>query len=109
MINENKIVGLYIDSVLHQTIIKYTMLVIYKGGLLYKSPRFKLNIDEIQDLSAYSGSRMIEFYIKDTILETFTEEQYILMSKEDIDLASEQIEFLKKFIQRDLRINLILS
>ena len=106
--NENKIVGLYIEESIS---IRYAILVIYKGGLLYKSTKFKLNIDEINDMASYYG-RMIEFYIKDRILENCSEEQYILMTKEDIDIASEQIYYLKHFklsIQRDITINSILN
>ena len=43
------------------------------------------------------------------IIKEFKEEQYTLMSKEDIDLASSQIEYLKVSIQRDKKINEILN
>ena len=44
-----------------------------------------------------------------SIIKEFKEEQYTLMSKVDIDLASSQIEYLKVSIQRDKKINEILN
>jgi phosphorylcholine metabolism protein LicD len=68
---------------------------------------FRLSREAVQDLKAYSYD--IESHIMSSIIKEFKEEQYTLMSKEDIDLASSQIEYLKVSILRDSKINEILN
>lgn len=102
----NKIVGLY-GITTEATFQTSSRLVIYKDDLLYHSPSIRLSREAVQDLKAYSFD--IESHIMSTIIKEFKEEQYTLMSKEDIDLASSQIEYLKVTIQRDRKINEILN
>jgi hypothetical protein len=51
----------------------------------------------------------IEIQITSTILKEYKLEQYTLMNESDIQKASEQIEYLKKVILRDKKINEILN
>ena len=102
----NRIVGLY--SVMTEATFQTSCrLVIYKDNLLYQSPSVRLSSEAVEDLKAYSFD--IESHIMSSIIKEFKEEQYTLMSKEDIDLASSQIEYLKISIQRDKKINEILN
>lgn len=102
----NKIVGLY-GITTEATFQTSSRLVIYKDDLLYHSPSIRLSREAVEDLKAYSFD--IESHIMSTIIKEFKEEQYTLMLKEDIDLASSQIEYLKVSIQRDRKINEILN
>jgi len=102
----NRIVGLYTiitESSFHTS----SRLVIYKDNLLYHSPLIKLSRESVEDLKVYSFD--IESHIMSTILKDFKEDDYRLMTKDDIDLASDQIEYLKVSIQRDKKINDILN
>jgi len=102
----NRIVGLY-SVVKEATFQTSSRLIIYKDNLLYHSPSIRLSREAVEDLKAYSFD--IESHIMSSIIKEFKEEQYTLMSKEDIDLASSQIEYLKVSIQRDKKINEILN
>ena len=102
----NRIVGLY-SVMTEATFQTSSRLVIYKDNLLYHSPSIRLSREAVEDLKAYSFD--IESHIMSSIIKEFKEEQYTLMSKEDIDLASSQIEYLKVSIQRDKKINEILN
>ena len=102
----NRIVGLY-SIMTEATFQTSSRLIIYKDNLLYHSPSIRLSREAIEDLKAYSYD--IESHIMSSIIKEFKEEQYTLMSKEDIDLASSQIEYLKVTIQRDKKINEILN
>lgn len=102
----NRIVGLY-SIMTEATFQTSSRLIIYKDNLLYHSPSIRLSREAIEDLKAYSYD--IESRIMSSIIKEFKEEQYTLMSKEDIDLASSQIEYLKVSIQRDKKINEILN
>ena len=102
----NRIVGLY-STMTEATFQTSSRLIIYKDNLLYHSPSIRLSREAVQDLKAYSFD--IESHIMSSIIKEFKEEQYTLMSKEDIDLASSQIEYLKVSIQRDKKINEILN
>ena len=102
----NRIVGLY-SIMTEATFQTSSRLIIYKDNLLYHSPSIRLSREAIEDLKAYSYD--IESHIMSSIIKEFKEEQYTLMSKEDIDLASSQIEYLKVSIQRDKKINEILN
>ena len=102
----NRIVGLY-SVMTEATFQTSSRLIIYKDNLLYHSPSIRLSREAIEDLKAYSYD--IESHIMSSIIKEFKEEQYTLMSKEDIDLASSQIEYLKVSIQRDKKINEILN
>ena len=102
----NRIVGLY-SVMTEATFQTSSRLIIYKDNLLYHSPSIRLSREAVEDLKAYSYD--IESHIMSSIIKEFKEEQYTLMSKEDIDLASSQIEYLKVSIQRDKKINEILN
>ena len=102
----NRIVGLY-STMKEATFQTSSRLIIYKDNLLYHSPSIRLSREAVQDLKAYSFD--IEEHVMSSIIKEFKEEQYTLMSKEDIDLASSQIEYLKVSIQRDKKINVILN
>jgi hypothetical protein len=102
----NRIVGLY-SVMTEATFQASSRLVIYKNNLLYHSPSIRLSREAVQDLKAYSFD--IESHIMSSIIKEFKEEQYTLMSKKDIDLASSQIEYLRVSILRDSKINEILS
>ena len=102
----NRIVGLY-SVMTEATFQTSSRLIIYKDNLLYHSPSIRLSREAVQDLKAYSFD--IEAHVMSSIIKEFKEEQYTLMSKEDIDLASSQIEYLKVSIQRDKKINEILN
>ena len=102
----NRIVGLY-SVMTEATFQTSSRLIIYKDNLLYHSPSIRLSSEAVQDLKAYSLD--IESHIMSSIIKEFKEEQYTIMSKEDIDLASSQIEYLKVSIQRDKKINEILN
>lgn len=102
----NRIVGLY-SVMTEATFQTSSRLIIYKDNLLYHSPSIRLSREAVEDLKAYSYD--IESHIMSSIIKEFKEEQYTLMSKEDIDLASSQIEYLKVTIQRDKKINEILN
>lgn len=102
----NRIVGLY-SVMTEATFQTSSRLVIYKDNLLYHSPSIRLSRESVEDLKAYSYD--IESHIMSSIIKEFKEEQYTLMSKEDIDLASSQIEYLKVSILRDSKINEILN
>jgi len=102
----NRIVGLY-SIMTEATFQTSSRLVIYKDNLLYHSPSIRLSREAVEDLKAYSYD--IESHIMSSIIKEFKEEQYTLMSKENIDLASSQIEYLKVSIQRDKKINEILN
>ena len=102
----NRIVGLY-SVMTEATFQTSSRLIIYKDNLLYHSPSIRLSREAVEDLKAYSFD--IESHIMSSIIKEFKEEQYTLMSKEDIDLASSQIEYLKVTIQRDKKINEILN
>jgi hypothetical protein len=102
----NRIVGLY-SVMTEATFQTSSRLIIYKDNLLYHSPSIRLSREAVEDLKAYSFD--IESHIMSSIIKEFKEEQYTLMSKEDIDLASSQIEYLKISIQRDKKINEILN
>ena len=102
----NRIVGLY-SVMTEATFQTSSRLVIYKDNLLYHSPSIRLSREAVEDLKAYSFD--IESHIMSSIIKEFKEEQYTLMSKEDIDLASSQIEYLKVSILRDSKINEILN
>ena len=101
----NRIVGLY-SVMTEATFQTSSRLIIYKDNLLYHSPSIRLSREAVEDLKAYSYD--IESHMS-SIIKEFKEEQYTLMSKEDIDLASSQIEYLKISIQRDKKINEILN
>jgi hypothetical protein len=102
----NRIVGLY-GITTEATFQTSCRLVIYKDNLLYHSPSIRLSREAVEDLKAYSFD--IESHIMSSIIKEFKEEQYTLMSKKDIDLASSQIEYLRVSILRDSKINEILS
>ena len=102
----NRIVGLY-SVMTEATFQTSSRLIIYKDNLLYHSPSIRLSREAVEDLKAYSYD--IESHIMSSIIKEFKEEQYTLMSKENIDLASSQIEYLKVSIQRDKKINEILN
>jgi hypothetical protein len=102
----NRIVGLYVITT-EATFRTSSRLVVYKDNLLYHSPSVRLSREDVQDLRAYSFD--IESHIMSSIIKEFKEEQYTLMSKKDIDLASSQIEYLRVSILRDSKINEILS
>jgi hypothetical protein len=103
----NRVVGLY--GVMNDTTFRTSSrLVIYKDNLLYHSPSTRLSLEDIQDVKAYNNIDL-ESYIMSTIIKEFKEEDYTLMSRGDIDLASSQIEYLRVTIQRDRKINEILN
>ena len=102
----NRIVGLY-SVMTEATFQTSSRLIIYKDNLLYHSPSIRLSREAVEDLKAYSFD--IESHIMSSIIKEFKEEQYTPMSKEDIDLASSQIEYLRVTIQRDKKINEILN
>jgi hypothetical protein len=102
----NNIVGLY-SVMTEATFQTSSRLVIYKDNLLYHSPSIRLSREAVEDLKAYSFD--IESHIMSSIIKEFKEVQYTLMTKEDIDLASSQIEYLKVSILRDSKINEILN
>jgi len=108
----NRIVGLY-SVMTEATFQTSSRLVIYKDNLLYHSPSIRLSREAVEDLKAVTCvptySFDIESHIMSSIIKEFKEEQYTLMSKEDIDLASSQIEYLKVSILRDNKINEILN
>ena len=102
----NRIVGLY--SVMTEASFQTSSrLVICKDNLLYHSPCIRLSREAVQDLKAYGFD--IEAHVMSSIIKEFKEEQYTLMTKEDIYLASSQIEYLKVSILRDSKINEILN
>jgi hypothetical protein len=68
-----------------------------------------MSAEMVQDLRAYMPQEDIEIQITSTILKEYKLEQYTLMNESDIQKASEQIEYLKKVILRDKKINEILK
>lgn len=110
MMNEDlkNIVGLYniMDEV---TFRPKSRLVRYIDGQLFHSPILNMSAEMVQDLRAYMPQEDIEIQITSTILKEYKLEQYTLMNESDIQKASEQIEYLKKVILRDKKINEILN
>jgi hypothetical protein len=102
----NRVVGLY-GVMTDTTFQTSSRLVIYKDNLLYHSPSIRLSREIVEDLKAYSFD--IESHVMSSIIKEFKEEDYTLMSRGDIDLASSQIEYLRVSVQRDRKINEILN
>ena len=110
MMNEDlkNIVGLY-NFVDEGTFRPKSRLVRYIDGQLFHSPILNMSAEMVQDLRAYMPQEDIEIQITSTILKEYKLEQYTLMNESDIQKASEQIEYLKKVILRDKKINEILN
>lgn len=101
----NRVVGLY--GVITEKLQNSSRLVIYKDNLLYHSPSIRLSREAIEDVKTYNVD--LESYIMSTIIKEFKEEDYTLMTRGDINIASSQIEYLRVTIQRDRKINEILN
>ena len=102
------IVGLY-NTMDEATFRPKSRLVRYIDGQLYHSPILSMSAEMVQDLRAYMPQEEIEIQIISTILKEYKLEQYTLMTDVDIKKASEQIDYLKRVILRDKKINEILS
>jgi hypothetical protein len=102
------IVGLY-NFVDEATFRPKSRLVRYIDGQLFHSPILNMSAEMVQDLRAYMPQEDIEIQIISNILKEYKLEQYTLMNESDIQKASEQIEYLKKVILRDKKINEILN
>jgi hypothetical protein len=102
------IVGLY-NFADENTFRPKCRLIRYIDGQLFHSPILSMSAEMVQDLRAYMSQEQVEIEITSTIIKEYKLEQYTLMNESDIQKASEQIEYLRKVILRDKKINEILK
>ena len=103
-----EIVGLY-NTIDEATFRPKVRMIRYIDNQLYQSPIFNMSAEMVQDLKAFLPKEKIELEISSMINSQFELKDFKIMNESDIQKASEQIDYLKRVILRDRKINEILN